>query len=84
MHKSRAPALRDLLRGSMSEGATARQLAEALGLPPKDADSVFHTLRHMPDTYIDRWDTPANAPLTAVWCVVVPPPDTPKPERPKK
>lgn len=84
MRESRAPVLRALLRGKHSDGATARLLAKEMGLPEKSMYSVFDTLRGMPDTYIDRWLEAPNVPPSAVWCVVVPPADMPKPERKRK
>jgi len=40
-------------------------------------------LHKFPDAYIDRWIKSGNF-VTAVWCVVVPPPHCPRPERKKK
>ena len=84
MREPRAPALRALLRGKRSDGATALQLAVEMDLPEKSRYSVFETLSNMPDTYIDRWFEAPNVPPSAVWCVVVPPDDMPKPERKRK
>lgn len=84
MRESRAPALRALLRGKHSDGATAQMLATELDLSEKSRYSVFDTLRGMPDTYIDRWLEAPNVPPSAVWCVVVPPDDMPKPKRKRK
>jgi hypothetical protein len=36
----------------------------------------------MPDAYIDRWLKTGKR-FAAVWCVVVPPPHCPKPEKKK-
>jgi hypothetical protein len=36
-------------------------------------------LNKFPDAYIDRWIKRGNI-TTAVWCVVVPPPNCPRPE----
>ena len=76
-----APALRALLRGKHEDGATAAQLSAEVGTP---AESVFTALRNMPDAYIDRWLEAYHVPPSAVWCVVVPPKDMPKPERKSK
>jgi hypothetical protein len=43
---------------------------------------IAHTgriLKAMPDSYIDRWDGPSRGQWRAIWCVVVPPEDCPKP-----
>ena len=79
MISSRAPHIRKLLREN-SEGLTVKALAFALGVSDENAQSVHKALIRMPDAYIDRW-TVANGPPAAVWCVVVPPPDCPRPER---
>ena len=63
------------------DGLTAMELSERLQLLH---DSTYNALRNMPDTYIDRWTKAKQGqPSQAVWCVVVPPEDCPKP-RPKK
>ena len=82
MRKAMAPALRSLLRGKHEAGATATQLAAEVGAA--SAESVFTALRNMPDAYIDRWLETYHMPPSAVWCVVVPPDDMPKPERKRK
>lgn len=66
---------RELLRNS-PDGLTARQIADAF-----DYDNMPHMyriLQSMPDAYIDRWQRTGKR-LSAVWCVVVPPPNCPKP-----
>lgn len=40
-------------------------------------------IHKFPDAYIDRWIKKDNY-LTAVWCVVVPPENCPRPDRKKK
>lgn len=81
MRKSRAPALREQLRGDLADGASASALARAIGLQGAQAVRAVHAaLRSMPDAYIDRWDE-TTAPMTAIWCVVVPPPHMEKPKR---
>lgn len=61
------------------DGLTINWLAEFLKL---STDSVRGALENMPDAYIDRWTKlPADKTYEAVWCVVVPPPNCPKPEK---
>jgi hypothetical protein len=61
------------------DGLTINWLADFLNL---SADSVRGALENMPDAYIDRWTKlPAGKTYEAVWCVVVPPPNCPKPEK---
>jgi hypothetical protein len=43
--------------------------------------NVRRVLRDMPDTYIDRWELRPRKPPAAVWCVVVPPENCPKPKK---
>jgi predicted transcriptional regulator len=73
---SHLPKVRALLR--QSDGMTASEIAEALDVLP----SVIHRSLHaMPDAYIDRWAKTNGNPghYGAVWCVVVPPENCPKP-----
>ncbi len=70
--------VREVLRAS--DGLTVAQIAELAGTDPTHAHRI---VRKMSDTYIDRWQATGKR-LAAVWCVVVPPPDCPKPERKKK
>lgn len=75
MRKSNHEAIRALLRAS--DGMTARQIADAIGMGSSSA--VYRAIKGMPDTYVDRWEKKPGLQLTQVWCVVVPPPDCPKP-----
>jgi hypothetical protein len=80
MRKSNQSALRVLLRG-YEDGLTVSQMAAFTDAPQ---NSVQQSLKCMPDAYIDRWKTSgSNRYLSAVWCVVVPPENCPKPERKK-
>lgn len=66
---------RELLRDNQ-DGLTAKQIAQVF-----DYDNMPHMyriLKSMPDAYIDRWVKDGKR-LSAVWCVVVPPPNCPKP-----
>ena len=69
--------LRALLRAS-PDGLTPAELANRTG---RDKHNITRLLRHMPDTYVDRWEGPKRGQYAAVFCVVVPPPDCPHPTR---
>lgn len=66
---------RELLRNS-PDGLTARQIADVFGYD--NMPHMYRILKSMPDAYIDRWQRTGKR-LSAVWCVVVPPPNCPKP-----
>lgn len=76
MSKSRHPEIRALLREN-EDGMTVDQLA--LILKVEKSNAVRTALKQMPDAYIDRWDRPGLGAYAAVWCVVVPPENCPKP-----
>ena len=76
MRKSTLLAIRELLRNN-PEGFTVSEMAELIGAPQ---NSVQRSLKAMPDAYIDRWTSTAHRRYyRAVWCVVVPPENCPKP-----
>ena len=78
MKKSNQTPLRAILK-LHSDGFTVAQLACSTGL---DVDGIARSLKAMPDAYIDRWETKKRGRyISAVWCVVVPPENCPKPER---
>ena len=61
------------------DGLTTTQIHSATNAPQDTIRSILH---NMPDAYIDRWIYRGTQKyLNAVWCVVVPPPHCPKPER---
>lgn len=70
--------LRALLRAS-EDGMTLLELTEATG---HRGSVVYEMLQGMPDTYIDRWakNTGRGRPYSAVWGIVVPPPNCPHPK----
>ena len=68
--------IRALLRAS-SDGMTVEQIVWAV---KRDKANVKKTIRAMPDAYIDRWEAAPRKQFAAVWCVVVPPEDCPRPE----
>lgn len=77
MSKSHVPAIRALLRIE-SDGLTLQEIAGMLAI---DIRVARNAIKRMPDAYIDRWQPiPRAAPLS-VWCVVVPPPNCPKPSK---
>ena len=78
MKKSNQTPLRAMLR-LYTDGLTVAQLSSVTGL---DVDGIARSLKCMPDAYIDRWETKEHGRyISAVWCVVVPPANCPKPER---
>ena len=66
---------RELLRQT-PDGLTARQIADRFDYD--NMPHVYRILKSMPDAYIDRWQRTGKR-LVAVWCVVIPPPNCPKP-----
>jgi len=80
MHKSNHHAIRMALQ-KYPDGLTNSEIAERL---EKDASHIKRALLGMSDAYIDRWTTRRKQ-WTAVWCVVVPPQNCPKPtEKPNE
>jgi hypothetical protein len=74
MHKSNHHAVRMLLQ-KYPDGLPVSEIAERLEKPP---EPVRRALITMPDAYIDRWIAHRKQ-WIAVWCVVVPPQNCPKP-----
>lgn len=72
--------IREILREN-PDGMTVPDLLKLL--PPVDSRVVVSDLDVMPDAYIDRWlkSNAKGAPYIAVWCVVVPPPNCPRPDK---
>ena len=68
--------IRALLRKS-SDGMTIEQIVWAV---KRDKANVKKNVHAMPDAYIDRWEAVPRRQYAAVWCVVVPPENCPKPE----
>ena len=70
--------IREMLRNE-EDGSTVAELA--LRLDARKV-SIAAALARMPDTYIDRWtEAGQSRPYEAIWCVVTPPENCPKPER---
>ena len=79
MYKSNHHAVRMVLQ-KYPDGLTVADIAERL---EKSTTSSRRALLGMPDAYIDRWIAYRKQ-WVAVWCVVVPPEDCPKPtQKPK-
>ena len=76
-----AAKVRAVLRAN-PDGLTIKEINERLGA--SDRWSLRDTLQRMPDAYIDRWtkEPATRGRYAAVWCVVVPPPNCPPPEKP--
>lgn len=75
-------AVRKVLRAN-PDGLTVRQLIRELGMQytPTRRQQMYCMLRkQMPDSYVDRWQPAHKSLWEAVWCVVVPPEDCPRPE----
>lgn len=82
MNKSRAPAVRELLR-QHPDGLTILEIRKLLNMMDVDKSIMLRCLEAMPDAYIDRWIVvrKARGQYSAVWCVVVPPTNCPHPTR---
>jgi hypothetical protein len=69
--------IRALLR-EHHDGMVLSQIAEAVD---KSQSTTWKSIKTMPDAYVDRWIRQQTGPKhhVAVWCVVVPPANCPKP-----
>lgn len=63
------------------DGLTVEEIAQSLGGIPRSYLSKI--LRNMPDAYIDRWQLSKAGRHRAVWAVVTPPENCPRPARKK-
>lgn len=69
--------VRALLRGN-PDGMDVGTIANTLDREPNGIRKVLIT---MPDAYIDRWTHYGGTGMpTAIWCVVVPPENCPRPD----
>lgn len=76
---NRIAQVRHLLREA-DDGLTTAQILKMI--PEIKGEHLSRILNSMPDSYIDRWENSAGCRWhRAVWCVVIPPPDCPRPER---
>lgn len=73
------PRIRELLRTN-PDGMTAPAIR---ALTQASEKGVWEALNNMPDAYRDRWVKSAKGPYVAIWCVVVPPPHCPHPNKEK-
>jgi hypothetical protein len=67
--------VREILR-EHPDGLTVVQITELAGT---SRSHIHRMINKFPDAYIDRWIKKKNS-VSAVWCVVVPPPHCPKPK----
>jgi len=73
--------IREILRKE-DEGCTVAELADRLHAIKS---SILSALERMPDTYIDRWtEAGQSRPYEAIWCIVTPPANCPRPTRKPK
>ena len=81
MKNHREVAVRKLLRAT-PDGLTVEMIADKV---KTDKTHVGRILKRMPDAYIDRWSpSPAGHRWwRAIWCVVIPPDNCPRPESKK-
>jgi hypothetical protein len=68
--------VRQLLRDN-PDGVDVGTIANHVDREPSNIRKLLST---MPDAYIDRWVRTNGNPPMAIWCVVVPPENCPKPE----
>ncbi len=61
----------------ITDGLTLEELAEVSGCTRTNVRKV---LKNMPDVYIDRWEVAPRKQYKAVWCIVIPPIDCPRPD----
>jgi hypothetical protein len=61
----------------ITDGLTLEELAEVSGCTRTNVRKV---LKNMPDVYIDRWEVAPRKQYKAVWCIVIPPTDCPRPD----
>jgi hypothetical protein len=81
MRTNATHSIRTLLREN-PDGLDVGTMANRLDREPDNIRTRLHT---MPDAYIDRWMRRGGNPPLAIWCVVVPPENCPKPEnKPRK
>jgi hypothetical protein len=70
--------IREILRAS--DGLTVEQISQSADV---ELSRAYRTVNAMPDAYIDRWIKRGKF-TAAVWCVVIPPPHCPRPDKNKK
>ena len=80
MRTNTTQSLRMLLRAN-PDGLDVCTIANNLEREPSN---IRKLLAGMPDAYIDRWVRQNGNPPTAIWCVVVPPDNCPKPDNQRR
>jgi hypothetical protein len=80
MRTNTTQSLRTLLRDN-PDGLDVGTIANYLEREPSN---IRKLLAGMPDAYIDRWMRHLRNPPTAIWCIVVPPENCPKPENQRR
>ena len=75
MRTNATRSIRELLR-SNPDGLDVGTIANNMDREPHN---ISTRLKTMPDAYIDRWVRKRGCPPMAIWCVVVPPENCPKP-----
>jgi len=70
------------IRQALRDNPDGLTVAQIVVLVPAPENTVNRQLRMMPDTYIDRWQSRGvKNYVSAVWCVIVPPENCPRPNR---
>jgi len=67
--------VRVALRG-VPDGMSLEEISALLARPQSNVRKV---LKSMPDAFIDRWEAAPRGQYKAIWCVVIPPKDCPRP-----
>ena len=80
MRTNSTQSLRTLLRAS-PDGLDVGTIANTLEREPSN---VRKLLAGMPDAYIDRWVRQRGNPPIAIWCVIVPPDNCPRPDNKRR
>ena len=80
MRTNSTQSLRTLLRAS-PDGLDVGTIANTLEREPSN---IRKLLAGMPDAYIDRWVRQRGNPPTAIWCVIVPPDNCPRPDNKRR
>lgn len=75
----------DQVRKILRDNLDGLSIHEILAMSGVKSYNLYRILRKMPDAYIDRWSrNDTNHQTSAIWCVVVPPEDCPRPSPVKK
>ena len=80
MRTNSTQSLRTLLRAS-PDGLDVGTIANTLEREPSN---IRKLLAGMPDAYIDRWVRQRGNPPNAIWCVIVPPDNCPRPDNKRR